>query len=297
MVTPRWLDWDLFPGSACNDFLVQLALGKGVVSGRWKGRYFGEQKFVSSVEDADDDYVFNADGSCEVKSVGSYYTYVVGTWAKKFLLFYADGKLIFDVDNGDGTKRIDLSIVVDWQRFCEVWNNGGVCYGDGDSPLSYKMFDDRYPLSWEDGKIAVHTTEDCTGDIVYTPAQFMRRAEDATANRFVYEFGWNWLWLFCKSDGWMKQITSWEEFNDFLKQPHSVEYQSDRLQKGGDHDFYQTEIKIAFGDGSALYGVADGVEGNYAFVKHLSFKGDFRDDAYKFSLPVPLLMSSLDLGY
>lgn len=116
-------------------------------------------------------------------------------------------------------------------------------------------------------------------------------------NPFETDFDFDWIWLYCRQDGWMKKITSWEEFNNFLKQPHSVEYQTDRLQKGGDCDFYQTEMKIEFANGSALYGVADGVEGNDAFVKHLSFKGDFDDGHYKFCLPLPIVMSDLDLGY
>lgn len=41
MVTPRWLDWDLFPGSACEDFIYQLS-GKGVSSGIWKGMHLGD---------------------------------------------------------------------------------------------------------------------------------------------------------------------------------------------------------------------------------------------------------------
>lgn len=298
MTTPRWLDWDLFYNSACDDFIVQIDRGKGIASGVWRGAYLGDQNFGSSAIADDEDYVFYADGSCKVKSIDRYFLHVVSKWAKKFLLFYDGDKLIFNVDNGDGTKRIDLSIAIDWEQWCGVWNDGGVCLGSyDDSPLTYKMFDDSTTLSWDGKKITVKFNEEGQSDRVYTPAEFVRRAVDATANRFEHEFHWNWLWLFCKSNGWMKRITSWEEFNNFLKQPHSIQYQTDRLQKGGDRDFYQTEMKVEFADGSALYGVADGVEGNYAFVKHLSFKGDFDDDSYKFTLPVPLLMSDLDLGY
>ena len=298
MTTPRWLDWDLFYNSACDDFIVQIDQGRGIVSGAWQGRYLGDQNFGSSVTAPNDDYVFNPDGSCEIKSVDRYFLYVVSKWAKKFLLFYDGDKLIFNVDNGDGSKRIDLSIAVDWEQWCGVWNDGGVCLGSyDDSPLTYKMFDDSTTLSWDGKKITVKFNEEGQSDRVYTPAEFVRKAVDATAHRFEHEFGWNWFWIFCKSDGWMKKITSWGEFNNFLKQPHGVECQVDRLQKGGDRDFYQTEMKIEFDDGSALYGAADGISDNYAFARHLGFKGDFDDGHYKFCLPVPLVMSDLDLGY
>ena len=62
----------------------------------------------------------------------------------------------------------------------------------------------------------------------------------------------------------------------------------------GNADFYQTEVKIAFEDGSVLYGATSGVEENYPFIKSaLGFKGDLSDNDCKFALPVPLLMCNL----
>ena len=300
MTTPRWLDWDLFPGSACEEFILQLS-AEGVTSGPWKGIYLGDQQFGSSAIDHDDDYVFNADGSCEVKSINSYFTYVVGKWAKRFLLFYDEGekKLLFDVDNADGSKRIDLSIAIDWERWCEVWNDGGITRGFDNwdpSPLPDEMFNDCHSLSWDDGqkKITVHFEDGA--EEAFTPAAFVGHAVEVTANRFKREFGY-WEWIFQKPDEWMKVVSDWEEFNDLLKKPHTAEYQVDQLQKSYDSshgDFYQTEIKIAFEDGSALYGATDGVEANFPFIKAaLGFKGDLNDNDYKFAFPVPLLMCNL----
>lgn len=298
MTIPRWLDWDLFPGSACKEFLLQLT-GEGVTSGSWKGRYLGGDLFPNW-EHLKKHYTLNPDGSCEIDDPYRLYGDTIDKWAKKFLLFYDEGekKLLFDVDNRDGSKRIDLSIAVDWGRFCEVWNHGGISFGIGNfdpSPLSDMMFNDRRLLSWDDKlkQITVHFENGA--EIAFTPSAFVRQAVDVTANRFKREFG-SWEWIFQKSDEWMKVVSDWEEFNDLLKKPHTTEYQVDQLQKSYDSshgDFYQTELKITFDDGSALYGVADGVSDNYPFVKQLSFRGDFDDDRYKFSLPVPLLMSNL----
>ena len=297
MTTPRWLDWDLFPGSACEKFILQLR-GKGVTSGAWQGRYLGEHNFGSSVTAPNDDYVFNPDGSCEIKSVDRYFLHVVSKWAKVFLLFYDAGekKLLFDIDNGDGSKRIDLSIAIDWERWCEVWNDGGIACGFDNfdpSPLSDEMFDERCHLSWDGKKIMVEFSEEDKEPVSYTPAEFVMKAVYATAHRFESEFG-SWEWIFQKPDGWMKVVSDWGEFNDLLKKPHTIEYQTDQLQRSYDSshgDFYQTEVKIAFDDGSALYGAASGVEENYPFIKEaLGFKGDLTDDHCKFALPVPLLM-------
>ena len=291
---PKWLDWDFFPGSACEEFLKQLG-GEGVTSGPWKGIYLGDQNFGSSTTDPDD-YVFNADGSCEVKSVDHYFLYVVGKWAKMFLMFYDNGKLIFNIDDETGEKRIDLSVDVNWERFCEVWNDGGVGHGWSRSPISDMMFDGRTTLSWYGKKITVHFEEENQDDAIYSPILFVKRAVYATADRFKSEFG-NWEWLVQKSDGWMKIISSWEEFNDLLKKPHTIEYQTDCLQKSYDSshdDFYQTEVKIAFEDGSALYGASSGIEENYPFIKCvLGFKGNLDDDDYKFALPVALSVCNM----
>lgn len=295
MTTPRWLDWDLFSGSACEKFILQLR-GKGVTSGPWKGLYLGDNLYPSPWWPKDDYYSFNEDGSCEVKFIRPWYLDQLGKWAKKFLLFYDEGekKLLFNVDNGDGTKRIDLSIAVDWERFCELMNHGGISCGIGNfdpNPLIDEVFGDDWSLSWDGQKITLSGE----GGGAYTPAEFVAKIVDATANRFKREFA-SWEWIFQKPDEWMKVVHSWEEFNDLLKKPHTTEYQVDQLQRSYDSnhpDFYQTEMKIAFDDGSALYGAASGVEQRYPFVQALSFKGDLSDDHYKFDLPVPLLMCGL----
>lgn len=244
----------------------------------------------------------NPDNSCEVKDLRPWFTDLLGDWAKKFLLFYEGDKLHFDIDNGDGSKRMDLSVDVDWQAFCNLWNDGGIARGIGNfepSPLSDEMFDERCPLSWDGKKITVRFNDEGKTAISYTPSEFVQKAVLATAHRFEGEFG-SWEWIFQKPDAWMKVVHSWEEFNDLLKKPHTTEYQVDQLQRSYDSshdDFYQTEVKIAFEDGSALYGVTDGMEENYPFIKQLTFsetaKIDLSDDRHKFNLPVPLLMSDI----
>ncbi|MBQ1424641.1 MAG: hypothetical protein IIY98_00710 [Aeriscardovia sp.] len=295
MTTPRWLDWDLFSGSACEKFILQLR-GKGVVLGPWKGLHMGDNLFPAPYWPKDDDYSFNEDGSCEVKFIRPWYLDQLGKWAKRFLLFYDGGKLIFNVDNRDGSKRIDLSTAIDWERWCEVWNDGGITRGFDNfdpSPLSDEMFGERCHLSWDGKKITVEFSEEDKEPVSYTPAEFVMKAVYATAHRFESEFA-SWEWIFQKPDGWMKVVSDWGEFNDLLKKPHTIEYQTDQLQRSYDSshgDFYQTEVKIAFDDGSALYGAASGVEENYPFIKEaLGFKGDLTDDHCKFALPVPLLM-------
>ena len=294
MSTPRWLDWDLFPGSTCEEFIYQLQ-GDGVSSGIWKGIYLGDH-LLPDWDHVKDAVTLNLDNSCEVKDLRPWFTDLLGDWAKKFLLFYEGDKLHFNIDNGDGSKRIDLSVDVDWQAFCNLWNDGGITRGIGNfdpSHLSDEMFGERCHLSWDGKKITVSFEGECQ---TYTPAEFVQKAVDVTANRFEQEFGY-WKWIFKKPDGWMKAVSDWEEFNDLLKKPHTAEYQVDQLQKSYDSshgDFYQTEIKIAFEDGSALYGATDGVEANFPFIKAaLGFKGDLNDNDYKFAFPVPLLMCNL----
>ena len=300
MVIPRWLDWNLDPGSTCEDFIYQLQ-GVGVSSGIWKGTYIGDGLLPDWVEPEDCDPL-NEDGSCEVKNLYTWFTDLLGDWAKKFILFYEGGKLRFGIDNGDGSKRIDLSVDVDWQAFCHLWNLGGISFGIGNfdpSPLSDEMFDGRTALSWDGKKIMVRWKEECEADkadIVYTPAEFVRKVADATANRFKGEFR-QWEWIFQKPDKWMKVISSWKEFYDLLQKPHTVECQTDCVQKSYDSshdDLYQTEVKIAFEDGSVLYGAVEGAEENYPFIKSfLGFKGDIDDDDCKFALPVSLATCSL----
>lgn len=294
MATPRWLDWDLFPGSACEEFILQLR-GEGVTSGAWKGMYIGGFLLPARYWPKDDDYSFNRDGSCEVYRIYPWFLNRIGEWANKFLLFYDDGKLIFNVDTLDDSKRIHLSVPIDWQKFCALWNDGGITRGFDNfdpSPLSDEMFDERCHLSWDGKKITVSFEDESR---TYTPAEFVRKAVDATANRFKREFGY-WEWLFQKVDGWMKVVSNWEEFNDLLKKPHTTEIQADQLQKSYDSshgDFYQTEVKIAFEDGSALYGATSGVEENEPFIKcALGYKDKWDTDC-KFALPVPLLMCNL----
>lgn len=296
MTTSRWLDWNLFPGSACDDFIYQLR-AVGVAEGEWKGMYKGAQLLDLRHWPADKDYSFNADETCEVKDLAPWFLDRIGEWAKKFLLCYdgREGKLLFNVDDGHGAKRMDLSVAIDWARFCDLMNHGGISFGIGNfdpSPLLDKMFDDCSSLSWNDGlkQITVHFEDGA--EIAFTPEAFVGHAVDVTADRLKRDFGY-WTWIFQKPDGWMK-VVDWEEFNSLLKKPHATEYQTDQLQRSYDSshgDFYQTEVKIAFEDGSALYGVAGGVEKNYPFIKAaLGFDGDLSDDDGKFSLPVPLLM-------
>ena len=295
MTTPRWLGWNLFPGSACDDFIYQLR-ALGVAEGEWKGAYKGAQLLDLRHWPADKDYSFNADGTCEVKDLAPWFLDQIGEWAAKFLLTYdgGEGKLLFNVDNGHGTKRMDLSVAVDWARFCDLMNHGGISFGIGNfdpSHLLGKMFDDCRSLSWDDGlkQITVHFEDGA--EIPFTPAKFVKKAVDATADRFRREFG-SWVWIYQKSDGWMKQV-SWDEFNALLNAnaAHTTEVQANHLQKSyGEHeDFYQTEVKIAFEDGSALYGAAGGTDENAPFIKSaLGYKGKWCDE-YTFNLPVPLL--------
>ena len=294
MVTPRWLDWDLYPESACEHFIYQLQ-GKGVSSGIWKGIYRGDDLLPDWARK--DSISLNDDGSCIVKNLYSWFTDLLDDWAKKFLLIYDECRLHFHIDDGTNEKRIDLSVDVDWQAFCNLWNAGGISFGIGNfdpSPLADEMFGDGHCcLSWDGKKITATLAGKEEG--VYTPAEFVRKAVDATANRFRGEFG-SWTWLFQRADGWMKAV-GWEEFNGLLKKPHAIEYQTDHLQKSYDSshgDVYQTEIKVAFEDGSALYGATGGVGQNYPFIKEeLGFTGDLEDDDCKFALPVPLLACSI----
>ena len=89
MVSPRWLDWDLFPGSACEEFIYQLQ-GDGVSSGVWKGIYLGDH-LLPDWDHVKDAAALNPDHSCEVKDVRPWFTDLLGDWAKKFLLFYEGG--------------------------------------------------------------------------------------------------------------------------------------------------------------------------------------------------------------
>lgn len=292
MTAPRWLDWNFYPGSACEEFIYQLQ-GEGVSSDVWRGAYMGDH-LLPDWDHVKDAAALNPDHSCEVKEVRPWFTDLLGDWAKKFLLFYEGGKLHFDIDNGTGEKRMDLSVDVDWQAFCNLLNDRGVARDIGNfdpSPLLDEMFDDDCSLSWDDGKITVKFKSD-KSDIVCTPSEFVGKAVDATADRFRREFG-KWVWIYQKSDGWMKNV-SWDEFNALLKNTnaaHTTEVQANHLQKSyGEHeDFYQTEVKIAFEDGSALYGAASGTDENDPFIKSaLGYKGKWCDE-YTFVLPVPLL--------
>ena len=296
MTNPRWLDWNFFSGSACDHFIYQLR-AVGVSLGGWKGIYKGAQLLDDRHWPKDEDYCFNADETCEVKDLTPWLLDRFGEWAAKFLLFYDEGKkeLVFNVDNGDGSKRIDLSVAIDWERFCEVWNHGGISFGMGNfdpSPLSDEMFNDCQSLSWDDGqkKITVHFEDGA--ESVFTPGAFVGHAVEVTADRFEGEFG-SWEWIFQKPDGWMKVVSDWKEFNTLLAKPHATQVQADQLQRSYDSnhpDFYQTEAKIAFEDGSALYGAASGVKKNDPFIKCVLGYEDKWDTDCKFSLPVPLLM-------
>lgn len=68
---------------------------------------------------------FGSDNSAKASRISPALVAAVGEWAKKWLLYYDRGEVVFNIDDGtsDG-KRLDLAANIDWEEWCRHFNSG-----------------------------------------------------------------------------------------------------------------------------------------------------------------------------
>lgn len=270
--TEQWVPWNLFDDSAADDFMYQLWNGKGICVGDWHGKYVGENLLGDNPKYIHWEFKPNGDFVLANKFY-MWWGYPIDTWATKFTLTYDDGKAGIAISNDDGSKYLSASCHVDWDRFCYIWNRGGVTPGIGwdkdDSELPVEMFDKDGDLKYDPDKHMLTFKN----KITLTEGEFVHKVMEAVANCFEFEFEHEWIWL-VEHDGWFKQIKKWAEFNKLISEQAEL-----KAQDGID----QFEVEAKLQNGDMLYGYG---AGDIRFIRDfLKYGGDMD---YRFKMPLPI---------
>lgn len=105
-MTP-WIATDKYPHSAAEMFLKSLTRD---------GWYTGKREVGWQMKG-------NAPEVKEKEAMGdpSYVAAAFGKWAKCFHIGYEGETVVYEFDNGDGTEKAWLKILMDWEAWCDVW--------------------------------------------------------------------------------------------------------------------------------------------------------------------------------
>ena len=282
-----WCPWKMEKDSAVDGFMYQLWNGKDICRGDWHGKWKGDNLlFYIDPEDVHWKFETNGDFVLEHKFFGWWNSCC--TWATRCTLTSNDGKVYFEASNDDGSKYLSAGCHVDWEQFCKIWNHGGVTPGWdwSKSNLPILMFNDDGALKYDPSAYTL-TFKGQKSDITLTEEQFVNKAVIESISPFKTNFEQYWIWLLCRKDGWMKKITSWDEFNNLLPEPDKadVKVYKNKLHKGQQYDAVQHEARIDLKNGDYLYGV-EGGDGGSKFIRYyLHYEGDMKDD---FKAPLPI---------